>query len=99
MAGKTPGRKAGKTPGGKAGRKDLRDAPPVKSTLILSAEADRLVSFQALAEGSTRSAVVDSLIKAHARRFVLYETGRGSEGQGGPVPEPAPPGPAEADAA
>lgn len=69
MARRTPARPARGTDRPRAGRVDRK--------FTLSTEAAQRVDLHAVGTGQTASAVVEALIVAHLRRFVLVDRGGG----------------------
>ena len=61
-------RTRGRTPGRTAGK--------VKRTVCLGGEASRRLDVEAVGSGRTVSAVVESLVLAHCRRFRLHDCER-----------------------
>jgi len=55
----------------------------VKSTIHLSAEASQRLSVHCAMLSMDRSELVESLIQAHCRRFVVSDRGGASEEVGG----------------
>ena len=58
-------------------------AAKVKATIHLSVEADQRLSVHATMMKMDRSALVESLISQHLRRFVVSDRGGGESGNAG----------------